>query len=165
MDLNCFGGSKSVSLTRQEVHQIALEGFFPRSEFSQLPDKRRRAVVEFGLPYVADPAVSKHVAEFLHQHQSVALSALNQLDTTQPAIPVGLLLNGGVFNSPLITERLTQLLTDWRGAPITVLDNPHPDLAVALGAVAFAKARRGAQLKIGGGSARSYFYIFQKRII
>ncbi|WP_217555328.1 Hsp70 family protein [Vibrio metschnikovii] len=152
-----LGGSKSISLTRQEVHQIALEGFFPRSEFSQLPDKRRRAVVEFGLPYVADPAVSKHVAEFLHQHQSVALSALNQLDTTQPAIPVGLLLNGGVFNSPLITERLTQLLTDWRGAPITVLDNPHPDLAVALGAVAFAKARRGAQLKIGGGSARSYF--------
>ncbi len=152
-----LGGSKTVTLTRQEVHNIALDGFFPLSTYLELPDKRRRAMVEFGLPYVADPAVSKHIAEFLHQHQSVALSALNQLDTNQAAIPVGLLLNGGVFNSPLITERIHHLLTDWRGAPVTLLDNPHPDYAVALGAVAFAKARRGAQLKIGGGSARSYF--------
>ncbi|NAW69335.1 Hsp70 family protein [Vibrio sp. V27_P1S3P104] len=152
-----LGGTRKISLTQQEVLDIALDGFFPLSDFSQRPDKRRRAVVEFGLPYVADPAISKHLAEFLHQHQSVALSALHQQESTQPAIPVGLLLNGGLFNSDLITNRLIQLLEHWRKAPITLLDNPHPDWSVALGAVAFAKARRGAQLKIGGGAARSYF--------
>ncbi len=158
-----LGGTKSIGLSKEEVHQIALDGFFPLSDFSDTPDKRRSAVVEFGLPYVADPAVSKHVAEFLNLHQQVSYSALNQEDTTKPAIPVGLLLNGGVFNSDLVTSRITRLLGNWRGAPVTVLDNPHPDWSVALGAVAFGKARRGAQLKIGGGAARSYFLHLQEK--
>ncbi|WP_085343860.1 Hsp70 family protein [Vibrio sp. ArtGut-C1] len=158
-----LGGTKSIALSKQEVHQIALDGFFPLSDFSDVPDKRRSAVVEFGLPYVADPAVSKHVAEFLTQHQQVARAALGIEDDKQNAIPVGVLLNGGVFNSDLVTERVTALLSDWRGAPVTVLDNPHPDWSVALGAVAFGKARRGAQLKIGGGAARSYFLHLQKK--
>ncbi|CAM2913995.1 DnaK-like protein [Vibrio neptunius] len=158
-----LGGTKSIGLSKQEVHQIALDGFFPLSDFSEVPDKRRSAMVEFGLPYVADPAVSKHVAEFLNQHQQVSYSALGQEDTSTPAVPVGLLLNGGVFNSELVTERVTTLLGNWRGAPVTVLDNPHPDWSVALGAVAFGKARRGAQLKIGGGAARSYFLHLQEK--
>ncbi|MCR9925055.1 hsp70 family protein [Vibrio alginolyticus] len=158
-----LGGTKSIGLSKQEVHQIALDGFFPLSDFSEVPDKRRSAVVEFGLPYVADPAVSKHVAEFLTQHQQVARAALGIEDDKQNAVPVGLLLNGGVFNSELVTERVTTLLSDWRGAPVTVLDNPHPDWSVALGAVAFGKARRGAQLKIGGGAARSYFLHLQEK--
>ncbi|HAT8500577.1 TPA: Hsp70 family protein [Vibrio vulnificus] len=158
-----LGGTKSISLNKQEVHQIALDGFFPLSDFTQTPDKRRSAVVEFGLPYVADPAVSKHMAEFLSQHQQVSHAALGQSESDQPAIPVGLLLNGGVFNSDLVTARMTELLGRWRGGPVTVLDNPHPDWSVALGAVAFAKARRGAQLKIGGGSARSYFLHLQEK--
>ena len=158
-----LGGTKSIGLSKAEVHQIALDGFFPLSDFSDTPDKRRSAVVEFGLPYVADPAVSKHVAEFLNLHQQVSYSALNQEDTSKPAIPVGLLLNGGVFNSDLVTSRITRLLGNWRGAPVTVLDNPHPDWSVALGAVAFGKARRGAQLKIGGGAARSYFLHLQEK--
>lgn len=158
-----LGGTKSIGLSKQEVHQIALDGFFPLSDFSEVPDKRRSAMVEFGLPYVADPAVSKHVAEFLNQHQQVSYSALRQQDTSTPAVPVGLLLNGGVFNSELVTERVTTLLGNWRGAPVTVLDNPHPDWSVALGAVAFGKARRGAQLKIGGGAARSYFLHLQEK--
>ncbi|MDG3400178.1 molecular chaperone DnaK, partial [Vibrio parahaemolyticus] len=90
-------------------------------------------------------------------------AALGIEDDKQNAIPVGLLLNGGVFNSDLVTERVTTLLSDWRGAPVTVLDNPHPDWSVALGAVAFGKARRGAQLKIGGGAARSYFLHLQEK--
>ncbi|EMK6583371.1 hsp70 family protein [Vibrio parahaemolyticus] len=158
-----LGGTKSIALSKQEVHQIALDGFFPLSDFSEVPDKRRSAVVEFGLPYVADPAVSKHVAEFLTQHQQVSRAALGIEDDKQNAIPVGLLLNGGVFNSDLVTERVTTLLSDWRGAPVTGLDNPHPDWSVALGAVAFGKARRGAQLKIGGGAARSYFLHLQEK--
>jgi len=158
-----LGGTKSIGLSKQEVHQIALDGFFPLSDFTDTPDKRRSAVVEFGLPYVADPAVSKHVAEFLSQHQQVSTAALNQADNNKPAIPVGLLLNGGVFNSDLVTQRVTQLLGNWRGDDVTVLDNPHPDWSVALGAVAFNKARRGAQLKIGGGAARSYFLHLQEK--
>ncbi|UGA57564.1 Hsp70 family protein [Vibrio sp. VB16] len=157
-----IGGTKSVDLSKHEVHQLALDGFFPKVEITDLPDKRRKAVIEFGLPYVADPAITKHIAEFISQHQSAArhalgLAAMSDEKTEETVVPVGILLNGGVFNSELVTEQVTTILSNWRGSPVIVLDNPHPDLAVALGAVAFGKARRGAQLKIGGGSARSYF--------
>lgn len=156
-----LGGTQSVALHRDEVHQIALDGFFPLTAQHELPEKRRRAVVEFGLPYAADPAVSKHIAEFLTHHQA---DSKPNLTTEQSAkLPTGLLLNGGVFNSELITQRVITLLSNWLGRPITLLDNPHPDWSVALGAVAYAKARHGAQLKIGGGSARSYFLHLQEK--
>ncbi|OED93293.1 Hsp70 family protein [Vibrio breoganii] len=150
-----IGGARSVAVTREEVQQLGLEGFFPLTPFDELPSTKRSAVVEFGLPYVSDPAVTKHVAQFLNQHQSACQDALG--NSQQHAIPVALLVNGGAFNSPLIKKRIQDVLELWRDDSITLLDNPHPDFAVAYGAVAYSKARRGAQLKIGGGSPRSYF--------
>ncbi|CAM3951901.1 Hsp70 family protein [Vibrio neonatus] len=164
-----IGGARSVALSKQEVQELGLEGFFPDIEFDQLPNHKRSAVVEFGLPYVSDPAITKHVAQFLNQHQAACHDALNTANNSsqrsvqsssqsnEKAIPVALLVNGGAFNSPLIKARMQTVLEHWRGDAITLLDNPHPDYAVAYGAVAYSKARRGAQLKIGGGSPRSYF--------
>ncbi|MCP5160755.1 MAG: hsp70 family protein [Hahellaceae bacterium] len=161
-----IGGAKSCELTRDEVQAIALDGFFPLSDFAQRPNKRRSAVVEFGLPYASDPAISKHLAAFIGNHERACREALddhNALNAdadSAPAIPDALLLNGGVFNSGQLNQRLQDLLAQWRqGQPVTCLDNPHPDLAVAYGAVAYAMARRGQQLKIGGGSARSFFLV------
>lgn len=153
-----IGGSRSCELTRDEVETIAVDGFFPLTSFSELPDKRRSAIVEFGLPYATDPAVSKHIAEFLTRHDQACRDALQHGgDQKQAAVPDAVLLNGGVFNSPRLSERAVALLHQWRQQPVTVMNNAHPDLAVACGAVAYGLARRGALLKIGGGSARSYF--------
>ncbi|MDW6004089.1 Hsp70 family protein [Vibrio mangrovi] len=152
-----LGGTKSITLSKTQVQQMVLDGFFPHTTPDTLPTQRKGAVLEFGLPYAADPAVTKHIAAFLAQHPTLTRS------TDQQMSPIGLLLNGGVFNSDLIQERLTQILSDWTGQPVTLLDNPHPDQAVALGAVGYLKACRGAQLKIGGGAARSYFLHLENR--
>ena len=84
----------------------------------------------------------------------------NQGQATLP-IPDTLLLNGGVFRSPALAERLQALLTQWRGAPVRVLHNADPDVAVARGAVAHALVRAGRVPElargVGGGAARSYF--------
>jgi molecular chaperone DnaK (HSP70) len=160
-----IGGAKSVQLSRQEVREIALEGFFPLIDFTTRPQSRRSGVVEFGLPYAPDPAVSKYIAEFIADHQAVCKEALELNDSTQAnsnAIPDAVLFNGGVFNSPLICQRALALLTQWRSTGVQMLENTHPDLAVAKGAVAYAKARQGAQLKIGGGSARSFFLVLEQ---
>ncbi|SHO59034.1 Hsp70 family protein [Vibrio quintilis] len=146
-----MGGTKSIALSKTQVHQIALDGFFPETSFDEHPLQRKRAVVEFGLPYASDPAITKHIAAFLHQHEQITCQA------DQSMVPVGVLLNGGVFNSELIQQRLLKVLSGWSGQDVQLMDNPHPDLAVALGAVAYLKACRGSQLKIGGGAARSYF--------
>ncbi|MFT7054033.1 MAG: hypothetical protein ACJAU1_001591, partial [Psychromonas sp.] len=164
-----IGGAKSCDLTKLAVRDIALDGFFPKISFDQRPLKRRSAVVEFGLPYAADPAVSKHIAEFIADHQIACEDAL-AIDATQSvdqqwtqAVPDAVLFNGGVFNSEVLSERTIELLRSWRGGAVKRLENKHPNLAVAQGAVAYAKARRGAQLKIGGGSARTYFLVLEQQ--
>ncbi|RLT98079.1 Hsp70 family protein [Ketobacter sp.] len=155
-----IGGAKSAEFSQQEVRDLALEGFFPLIDLGERPRKRSGAIVEFGLPYAPDPAVSKYISQFLSQHQAgcrKALSAQGDVSADTPAVPDALLMNGGVFNSKLLTERAQTLLSQWRGAPVTVLENRDPHLAVAFGAVAFGLSRATNQMRIGGGSARSYF--------
>jgi molecular chaperone DnaK (HSP70) len=150
-----IGGSRSVTLTKQEAREIALDGFFPLSGLDDLPDKKRSGVVEFGLPYAADPAVSKHIAAFLKLHSGASGEALQG----QGYVPDALLLNGGVFRSQTITQRMIDVIRSWRSTPPVLLENKHPELSVAFGAVSYALARKDKKLKIGGGSARSYFLL------
>ncbi len=150
-----IGSSRSAILAREEVRTIALDGFFPLSGLADLPERKRSGVVEFGLPYAAEPAVSKHIAAFLKQHKLAAQEALGG----EAYVPDALLLNGGVFRSQPITQRLLALLASWREQAPVLLENQHPELAVAFGAVSYAVARREKKLKIGGGAARSYFLL------
>ncbi|MDD1625176.1 MAG: hsp70 family protein, partial [Methylococcaceae bacterium] len=150
-----IGSSRSVSLTREEVRTLALDGFFPLSKLDELPDRKRSGVVEFGLPYAAEPAVSKHIAAFLKLHAAASDEALKG----EGRVPDALLLNGGVFRSQPITQRLVNLLNSWSTKPPVLLENKHPELSVAYGAVSYAIARRDKKLKIGGGAARSYFLL------
>src|SRR5690606_2169994 len=86
----------------------------------------------FGLPYPADAAISRHLAQFLSLHADGVL-------------PDTVLLNGGVFHAHAIAQRLTDLLSRWRGSAVRVLHNPHPDWAVARGAAAYGLARHQAK--------------------
>ena len=154
-----IGGSRSAVLSREEVLQIALDGFLPLSAIEQLPNKKRSGMVEFGLAYASDPAISHHLAGFLQQHRQ----ATRQLMQDDLGVPDTLLLNGGVFRSELIQSRLQSLLSAWRGQlPVSVLDNPHPELAVAYGAVAYAQALHSQRPRISGGAPRSYFLRVEK---
>ncbi|MEI6267261.1 MAG: Hsp70 family protein [Methylococcaceae bacterium] len=150
-----IGSSRSVVFTREEVRTLTLDGFFPLSSVDELPDRKRSGVVEFGLPYAAEPAISKHIAAFLKLHAAASGDALKG----EGRVPDALLLNGGVFRSQPITQRLVTLLNSWSTKPPVLLENKHPELAVAFGAVSYAIARRDKKLKIGGGAARSYFLL------
>jgi molecular chaperone DnaK (HSP70) len=150
-----IGSSRSVIFTRDEVRTLALDGFFPLSGLDDLPDRKRSGVVEFGLPYAAEPAISKHIAAFLKLHATASSEALKG----EGRVPDALLLNGGVFRSKPITQRLIQLLNSWSTKAPKLLENKHPELSVAYGAVSYAIARREKKIKIGGGTARSYFLL------
>lgn len=150
-----IGQGRKAVLQRSELTKI-VEGFLPLSELTDLPQSRRAALVEFGLPYTAEPAISKHLAAFLQRFAESSREALNTSESIP--LPDTVLLNGGVFHSAALRQRLYDLFQYWgdNQSPLW-LDNPAPDLAVARGAVAYGLARRGKGLKIGGGSARSYF--------
>ncbi|QGZ38907.1 Hsp70 protein [Pseudoduganella flava] len=156
-----IGGSRSVTLTRADVAQVVVDGFFPLNA-ERLDARRARAgIVEFGLPYASDPAVTRHLAGFLRQHAQAARAALGT-DAELP-VPDTLLLNGGVFRAGALAQRLTDTLAGWRKEEVPrsprVLHNDNPDVAVARGAVAYALSRQGLAPSIAGGSARSYYLL------
>lgn len=155
-----IGGSRSADLTREEVSALVVDGFFPLNE-QQAPAKRGRgAIVEFGLPYASDAAITRHLADFLRQHAAATREALGlPADSTAVPIPDTLLLNGGVFRADALARRLEATLAGWRQQPLRILHNDNPDVAVARGGVAYALGQSGQAPVIGGGSARSYFLL------
>ena len=152
------GASRSVALSRQTLEALVLDGFFPLTGPDETVRSARRGIVELGLPYARDPAVTRHVAAFLRQHQ---VDSGQGRERVSLAYPDALLLNGGVFHAPAIAERLQRQLESWRGAPVQVLNNANPDLAVARGAVAYRLAQQGLGQRIRSGSARSYFLLLE----
>lgn len=151
-----IGSARSAELRREAVQALVLDGFFPLVGLGEQPERKRSGVVEFGLPYVADPAVTRHLAAFLGEHRHAAREALGS--AADIPVPDALLLNGGVFRSPLVVRRLIEQLRTWGRREPLCLANDRPEQAVAFGAVAYGLARRGhAVQRIGGGAARSYF--------
>ena len=154
------GGARSTSVTRDEVRELVLDGFFPAVGPGDVPQKRRGAIVEFGLPYVADPAITRHVAAFLLHHEDLARVALADRAPAhgEPVVPDAVLFNGGVFRGAALEDRVLDVIASWRGGERPeLLENDSPELAVARGAVAYGLARRGVGIRIGGGSPRTYF--------
>ncbi|HJU99344.1 MAG TPA: Hsp70 family protein [Burkholderiaceae bacterium] len=157
-----IGGTRSVEFTREEVERLVVDGFLPMGAVDEGARRGRAAIVEFGLPYASDPAITRHLASFLQQHAGAARSALGLPADAPFPIPDTLLLNGGVFRADALARRLQATLAQWRGQPLRVLHNDNPDVAVARGGVAYALARLGAAPAITGGSPRSYFLVLDE---
>ena len=162
-----LGGTLSTELLRDEAHALVLDGFFPVTDATERPRRAARmALQELGLPYVQDPAVTRHLAAFLAQHAAAGFAALGETAPSEGALPRpdAILLNGGVFNSPQISERLVEALSAWwPGAPrIPLLRHESLELAVARGAAYYGLVRRGHGLRIGGGAARAYYVGLQR---
>jgi hypothetical protein len=140
------GATRTTRVTRDEVERVVLDGFLPLVSGEARPQRARGALVAFGLPYERDVAITRHVAAFLARHLPAGSS------------PNAVLLNGGVFRAARIAERVVEALAGWRGGKdVARLPGADPDLAVARGAVAYALARRGGGVRIGGGSSRGYY--------
>mgnify|MGYP001243253266 CR=1 FL=1 len=157
-----IGGARTIELKRDEVLQLIVDGFFPCVASDEPLQQRRAALVEFGLPYPADPAITRHVAAFLQRHAQAARQALaDERSEDRLPVPDTLLFNGGVFRAGALAERLHSTLGEWRGTALRILHNDNPDIAVARGAVAYALLRKSGGRGIGGGSARSYFLVLE----
>lgn len=154
-----IGASRKADLRREDIERIVLDGFFPRNAAQEDARRARAGIVEFGLPYASDPAVTRHLAGFLRQHAAAAREALGLPDDGTLPVPDTVLLNGGVFRGAALAQRLVDTLAAWRGAPVHVLYNENPDIAVARGAVAYTLARQGLAPSIESGAARSYYLL------
>ena len=83
-------------------------------------EEKRSLFRELGLPYVSDPAVTKHLAAFLSANED--------------AKPDAVLFNGGFFIPDICQQRVADVMERWYGKRPVILENRDLDLAVAVGA-------------------------------
>jgi len=172
-----IGGALTAELSRDEVRELLLDGFFPLVPLSASPARAspQAGLAELGLPYAQDAAITRHLAAFLRRHartiaqaragsgpeREAPAPALAASSDEATAIPVdAVLYNGGALSPALLAERLSAAISAFRAPgsrPLRRLSNDAPDLAVARGAATYALVRRGLGLRIGGGSPRSYY--------
>jgi hypothetical protein len=160
------GGTIKTELTREDLQQVLIEGFFPIVPIDAMPARQRRVgFQELGLPYAADPAITRHLARFLtRQTEAGAGTAPIRRGPGGLACPTHVLFNGGVMKAAALRERIVETLSVWLAqegfAPLgaaQVLDAPDLDHAVARGAAYYGHARRGRGMRIRSGAPRTYY--------
>ena len=116
---------------------------------------------EIGLPYAADAAVTKHMAQFLRQQASSAEHERVRRGPSGLAAPTHVLFNGGVLHARLIRDRLIEVLDSWLAAegfgPVQPLAGEDLMRAVSRGAAYYGLARDGRGVRIRGGVPRAYY--------
>ena len=156
-----LGATLRTELTRDEVTQTLVDGFFPQVQVHEHPRQAMRgALAQLGLPYAQDAGITRHLASFLCRQVDAAVDLLG--NTTVDFIkPTAVLFNGGVLKAPVLAERLMNVVNSWlqqAGAePARLLEGADLDLAVARGAAYYGYVRRGHGVRIRGGIANAYY--------
>ena len=158
-------GSKMISgtikceLEKSILEKVLLEGFFPICGPDDQPTLQSGyGFQEIGLPYAADAAITKHLANFLVKHRkSIEQKSAQGKDEIKTSGVNVVLFNGGVFKSTLLRQRILDNLESWSKGPIKMLSHQDLDLSVAVGAASFGIAKRGKGIRIRGGAPRTYY--------
>ena len=161
-----IGGTIKTELRREDLNRVLTEGFFPIVGKDEMPARQRRiGFQELGLPYAADPAITKHLARFLSQQARNSPEAETiRRGPSGFACPTHILFNGGVMKASVLRDRVVEVLNGWLqeegfeplGAK-GVLEAPDLDHAVARGAAYYGKARHGRGVRIRSGAPRTYY--------
>ncbi len=153
-----IGGTLKGELVRADVEKILVDGFFPHCPPDALPQRQRSVgLQEIGLPYAADAAVSKHLAQFLGRNAEVLQQKVKRGKKKAASQPAAVLFNGGVFKAQPLRGRLLDILKDWIKTGVRELPGTDLDSAVAAGGAYYGLVRRGKGIRIRGGTARSYY--------
>ena len=161
-----IGGTIKTELAREDLDQILVQGFFPKVMSGEFPARQRRVgFQELGLPYAADPAITKHLARFLSEQVRNSPEAAGiRRGPRGLACPTHILFNGGVMKAAVLRDRVVEVLNSWlrqEGFEALgveqILEAPDLEHAVARGAAYYGKARRGRGLRIRSGASRTYY--------
>jgi molecular chaperone DnaK (HSP70) len=139
-----IGGTLKTEITRAEALELTLDGFLPLTPLGEKPKEEKRSLFrELGLPYVSDPAISRHLAAFLESAGQV---------------PDAILFNGGFFIPEICRTRVADVLENWYGKRPEIFENRDLDLAVASGAAYYSYVRStGSGVLVRGGLPRAYY--------
>ena len=148
-----LAGLKTHTFSRDDIRHTVLDGFFADIPADSPAPERRHGLQELGLPYAADPVITRHLLQFLRN------AGPSLANPTPIAAPTKVLFNGGTMLPEPLRQHVVDIIRRWLGNAHTVTELPATDpfLAVSRGAAAFARARLGQAVRVHGGIAKAYF--------
>ena len=106
-----IGGAQADRSHPRRSPRTARRRFFSPGAAGRAAQRRRSSgFQEFGLPYAPDPAVTRYLAAFLTAHRNVAMDDVELPAGQDPARPDIVLFNGGLFESPVLRQRMIDSL-------------------------------------------------------
>src|SRR6185369_5875372 len=102
------GGTLATTVGRAELEALVLDGFFPAIAADARPDRRAAGLREWGLPFTADAAITRHLAEFLARQREAAGDGEHAL-----VRPDAILFNGGALEPPAVRDRIATIVGRW----------------------------------------------------
>ncbi|MCC9601193.1 Hsp70 family protein [Stieleria sp. JC731] len=154
-----IGGTISTPLTAEKAREVIVDGFFPKCSSDERPQRNAASgFQDIGLPYEADPAITKQVAAFLADQADTIRQAKQNGGDESFIGPTHLLFNGGVFRGEALRQRMQDAISDWCDeAPEVLGGREELDSAVALGAAYYGWSKHSGGIRIRGGTAKSYY--------
>ena len=149
--------ARKAKLQRNELMSMLVNGFYPEVVADEPPIPRRSGIRAMGLPYASEPAVTRHLLEFLLYAHRLTHPGTDAAGT-DAVFPARILFNGGSMIAPVVRQQILTTVSGWfDGKTIEELPGEDYSLAVAVGAAYYGRVRRGEGVKVRGGLARSYY--------
>ncbi|MDY0132753.1 MAG: Hsp70 family protein [Desulforegulaceae bacterium] len=144
--MKLIAGTIKSEILSKELDQIVKNGFFPNCELEEKPvNNRKTGLMEAGLNYESDPAITKHLAEFTSNFASASF-------------PAYVLFNGGVMKSKDLRDHISKVLSSWNdSSEIKELENNNSEISVALGAAYYSFIKLSGGIRIKSGLNKTYY--------
>lgn len=135
-----FASARSAPVARKMLRSMVLDGFFPFCEADAVPAASVTGLREWGLPYVADSAITRHLAHFLRGRRVDAV-----------------LFAGGTLTPSSLRARVADVIESWQGRRPRILAAPRMELAIAEGAAYYGFLSRTARRRIEADYGRTLY--------
>ncbi|MCH2155535.1 MAG: hsp70 family protein [Opitutales bacterium] len=113
-----IANTQSVEIGYAQLEKLIFDGFIPNCDADTSPAKGESGLSEIGLPYAKDPAITRHLAQFVQNRQIDAV-----------------LFNGGTVYSRSVQQRILGVVQSWQpDHPISHLESMGVFHAVSRGA-------------------------------
>jgi hypothetical protein len=142
-------GAISLQITKDEVEEFLLNGFFKYTSFDEAQMvKANLGLLEGGLAYEKESSILKHLARFL---------------TKDSKKPSHILFNGGALKPHIFREAIKQAIANWYDGNCPIeLESKCLSLAVSKGAAYFGMVQKGFGVKVKSSLPCTYFLEVQE---
>ena len=163
-----IGGMQKTKFTKNQLNSLLDDGFFVKLPVDIAIPEQKSALRTMNLPYEKDPAITKHLINFLRNAFKITSDSestlFSDLEASQKiVVPNYILFNGGTMIPNQLQNNISSMINEWHrsnndeASNIEVLDCKDLNLAVANGAAFYGLSRRGEAVQIKSGITKAFY--------